>query len=233
MLVVLMLLVGYQLTSGPAVRAEMLPECAAVCDEDADAFEACEYGTQSGWVFTICGEYEGGSAQGYCDHATWDTCNYLCSYEGDEETECLLDGVESTCEAYGIYLSYNDCYCSPSEACGSSADCGACGPEMPPSTISAIESALSNQQIRTACEIATSAPYNYSTPWDCPSDEWVDEPEWEDQLCSVKNERLAKLNEVRRVLSGYTSVPGVSTLLELLGDIYDLWINRPCYLFID
>jgi hypothetical protein len=51
-------------------------------------------------------------------------------------------------------------------------------------------------------------------------------------LCSVKNERLATLNGIVRQVKTW-DFPGKAALIELLEDIHRLWINRPCYLFID
>jgi hypothetical protein len=75
-------LIGHSLTAEARIQAQ-LPECQSVCGPGAVCAEECEYGTEWGWVFTTCGEYEDGYA-GYpqqCNPVDWDDCSFVCPTE--------------------------------------------------------------------------------------------------------------------------------------------------------
>lgn len=231
------LLFVYQWSEQDVVHAgERLDTCLAVCDATADCFEECEVPVEYGSIFTICGEFEGGSSAGYCDHGTWDTCNFLCSSGGDGETACVQDGQSTDCEAYGNYLRTNDGICSATENCLNSSDCGACPNTEPPgSTGSAVNPNLvSYQNFDDACDSARNA--GYGNGWDCPTDEWFNAP-LQHRACSGKAAQIANINLVIQLLHSFALYPsifdaqdvadGLALAYSVLADVE----STPCYLF--
>jgi hypothetical protein len=113
-----------------------LPECIAVCDSSVDCFEECEYPVEYGWVFTTCGEYEGGWQENMCNPDTQVGCSYLCA-TGDEYTSCVDGGASTTCGAYGEYpyCGNNVCDLDAGETMSScSTDCPSTGGPPIPTT---------------------------------------------------------------------------------------------------
>jgi hypothetical protein len=231
------LLFVYQWSDRDIVYAEERADtCLQACTNSADCYEVCEIPYESGWIFTTCGEYENGSAGGYCDHSTWDTCNFVCSSSGDPETACLEDGVLTDCESAGRYYNTNDGICSELEDCFNSDDCGECPDTQPPgSTGTAVNPHLADyNDLDDACDAARTA--GYGNGWDCPDDSWFAGPT-SARSCSGKAAHLTAINATIAFLHTLQLYPAVfnsthvNALLTLAYGILADVEAKPCYLY--
>jgi hypothetical protein len=210
-------------------RAEM---CNAICGEEADCFEPCDVGHEFGWYTTTCGEYDGGVQYGMCAYPTWDTCHFICTTDGSCSDECLNNGVPGVCGDIGVCLDYNDGICSPAENCQNSSDC-LCNLNEPTELLSSISTSLSSYDVKTACEVMTSAPNNLFSPWVSPTDDGLAEP-FSGVLCSQRETAIN--NELKKVyiyliaveIYGWTQFQ--DELNEAIDNYMD-WQHLPCFLF--
>lgn len=98
------------------------------CDEICDASAECDEPCWNDLLLTTCGEYENGSAGGWCDG---DTCEDLCGPGAAPSQVCWSEGESTDCSVYGDYAQCDDGYCATfaGESCSTcEEDCG-CPPE--------------------------------------------------------------------------------------------------------
>jgi hypothetical protein len=105
-----------------------LPGCEETCGPTASCGEACEYPAGESWVFTTCGEYNGGGSA-YCDG---NTCEDVCGPHAPAAWECWEDFQLSSCYDQNNHAVCGDDICAWYYGAESWANCSDdCGNEPP------------------------------------------------------------------------------------------------------
>ncbi len=125
------MLVGILTTSGQwalAAAPSRLPDCESTCDSETSCGLACEYPSGESWIFTTCGEFNGGGSS-YCDG---NTCEDMCGPHAPAAWECWIDFELSSCYEQENYAVCGDDVCAWYYGAESWVNCEEdCGPEPP------------------------------------------------------------------------------------------------------